>query len=105
MSLFDQWVRLPKMLQYILWLNLIVVVLVLIYLNWQFTPHSSVIFNIVHYGVVVGVGWMLMKWSNASKRFYSNQSKASIYIGYIFIVLLLLAGIYWIKSWFPLFSQ
>lgn len=104
MSLFDQWVRLPKVMQYILWFNLIGAVLVLIYLNWQFTPHSSVVFNIVHYGVVVGVGGVLMKWSNVSKRFYSNQSKVPIYIGYVFIVLLLLGGIYWIKSLFPISS-
>lgn len=101
MSLFTQWVRLPKVVQYILWLNLTAVVLLLIYLNYRFTPHSSGIFKIIHYGIVVGMGGVLMKWSDASKKLYPNQNKLPIYIWYAFIVLILLMGIYWIKFVLP----
>ncbi|AUX86612.1 hypothetical protein C3F34_11570 [Acinetobacter sp. ACNIH2] len=102
MSLFDQWVRLPKVVQYIFWLNLIAAVWLLLYLNQRFTPHFTMIFNMIHYGTVAGIGIVLMKWSDASKKHYSNQNKLPIYIEYALIVLILLTGIYWIKFLLPI---
>lgn len=98
MTIFEQWVRFPKAIQYLLWFNLIAVILLLIYLNDRFTPHTSILFKFLHYGMVGFIGFALLQWSNATKAYQPVRSVIPIYLCNAVVILILLSGVYVIKN-------
>lgn len=98
MRLFIAWVKLPLVVQYLLWMLFLSVLMAWVYLMYQTRPQLW-IFKILHYVIYAGIGFALYQWMYVFRQQHPQCKPFLLYVGSSFMVILLLGFTYWMKNY------